>query len=220
MKHEEKIALLKTICDEDNLPICDQIYRIGTDAGQPYIFATDRHRLLAFEADSVIDAIVPSIDGVVARGQLLPSSLDGIKKWLEHREGMHTASFLELLKWCDAVAFEICPCCNGSGTRPVDYYRRYIADDNFAHADFRRADDTFKRDGAILGVPLDLRMLLKTIAYLPAQELIQIAPVSNLTKTGAPMLFVGDGWRYVQMSLNPELVKDAEEFGGIVAIAQ
>jgi hypothetical protein len=216
MKHEEKIKLLKTIVDDSQGAPCDQIYRIEAE-GQPYTFATDARRLLAFEADGVLDAIVPKFEDLRKDRIVKPN----LQKWLSHKEGLQPISFYQLRHWCQASEFTICPCCSGSGTRPVDFFDRYEFDEDFALTDIRGVDDKFKREGSILGMPLDLHLLVRTIAHLPEQEMIQVALLDR-TKPEAvpPVLFAGRGWKYLQMPLDPKTVKDAEEFEGLLAAKQ
>lgn len=185
-----QIRLLESIVDDGQRPPGGRVWQLDQ-----YAIATDGHCLLALEGGMLEKASLEDApDGVTAA--------EAIRSWLSMQTalGLHV-SMSCLLEWLRAEAFLRCPCCDGSGRRDIGVTEKFVEGEWM---------DAFKdarpeiANGFILGTPVWRDLMVETLAYLPMGGDVELSLLPEMPgQKGRMVRIVGNGWRYVQMSLDP-----------------
>lgn len=120
-----------------------------------------------------------------------------IRRWLTLAAATHVVDLMSLRDFLRADEYLKCPHCSGSGQRPIE------------EIDLIEFDDPFDklRVAVFDNAPMQVRLLLRLLAYLPASETVQLSTwvegghMRSGKIDGSILRIIGDGWTLIQMSV-------------------
>lgn len=206
MNLQRKLEILKTLAGKGLGFPADRVY-----LDDKTLLATNRWQVLAFQlSDEDLAALDLSAFSTLDAGAEeyqkqrktkansekagAPSS---IRRWLTLASATHAVDFMALRDFLRADEYLKCPHCSGSGQRPIE------------EIDLIEFDDPFDKLRVAIfdNAPMQVRLLLGLLAYLPAGETVQLSTwvegghMRSGKVDGSILRLIGDGWTLIQMSV-------------------